>query len=196
MKNLKLDSVPQLLIGTIAQHRLSHSFDGNSMVMTSIRTLINFYQKNLRHVSTSAQNGDLDHSVSLSQTATKVLDDFQSSGWLTRFTESRDARLRCMSWDLLTEMLDFTFFKQNQSLVHQAIGSIMREGELYCVKIAVLKFVNKVCQCLIYNVDASATLNRDINRSVGSSAEYLSVNEILDAINKQGIISKIHQVLV
>ena len=80
--------------------------------------------------------------------------------------------------------------------MHQALGTIMREGELYCVKIAVLKFVNKVCQCLIHNVDSSVTLNRDINRTVGSAAEYLSVNEILDAINKQGIISKIHHVLV
>jgi hypothetical protein len=72
----------------------------------------------------------------------------------------------------------------------------MREGELYCVKIAVLKFVNKVCQCLIHNIDSSAVLNRDLNRSVGSEGEYLSVNEILDSINKQGIISKIHNVLV
>lgn len=144
-RNLKLDGVPPLLIGTIAQQRLSHSFDGNSMVMTSMRTLINFYQRQLSHVAESSQKGDLNHSVSLSQTANKVLNDFQSSGWLTRFTESRDARLRCMSWDLLTEMLDFSFFKQNQSLVHQALGNIMREGELYCVKIAVLKFVNKVC---------------------------------------------------
>ena len=112
-RNLQLDRLPQLLIGTIAQHRLSHSFDGNSMVMISIRTLIHIYNKRLTHVAQTSAKGDLDHTVNLSLTATKALQDFQSSGWLTRFTESRDARLRCMSWDLLTEMLDYTFFKQN-----------------------------------------------------------------------------------
>ena len=88
------------------------------MVMISVRTLINIYNKRLTHVAVTSANSDLDQTINLSLTATKALQDFQSSGWLTRFTESRDATLRCMSWDLLTEMLDYTFFKHNQSLIH------------------------------------------------------------------------------
>lgn len=39
--------------------------------------------------------------------------EFESSGWISRFTECKDARLRCLSWDVLTEMFDYQFFKQN-----------------------------------------------------------------------------------
>ncbi len=45
-------------------------------------------------------------------------------------------------------------------------------------------------------MSSAEVLNRDLNRSVASESECLSINELLDSINKQGIISKIHGVLV
>jgi hypothetical protein len=51
--------------------------------------------------------GDLPQSSPLSQTAKKYLDNFTTSGWLIRFTESRDARMRVMAWDLLVEIFDY-----------------------------------------------------------------------------------------
>jgi len=45
----------------------------------------------------------------------------------------------------------------------------MRDGELYCVKIAILKFVNQLCQCLIHNVDTQTELNRDLDRTIMSN---------------------------
>jgi len=52
-------------------------------------------------------DGDLTQTISLSQTTSKYLKEFSTSGWLVRFTESRDSRLRVISWDLLTEFFDF-----------------------------------------------------------------------------------------
>ena len=59
--------------------------------------------------------GDLPQSSPLSQTAKKYLDNFTTSGWLIRFTESRDARMRVMAWDMLVEIFDYQFLKQNGS---------------------------------------------------------------------------------
>ena len=83
------------------------------------------------------------------------MEQFTTSGWLVRFTECRDARLRVLAWDLLTEIFDYSFLKRNPSLAQQSINVLLRERELYCVKIAALKFLNKVCDSLIHNCDAT-----------------------------------------
>ena len=72
-----------------------------------------------------------------------------------RFTECRDARLRVMAWDLLTEIFDFNFLRQNPSLAQQSFNVLLRDGELYCVKISALKFLNKLCDSVIHNCDAT-----------------------------------------
>lgn len=113
------------------------------------------------------------------------MEDFQTSGWLIRFTESRDGRVRCLAWDLLTEIFDYEFFKQNQTLCWQAIQGVMREAELYCVKISILKFLNKLCGVMAQN----CMLNDD------SSQESLTVKQLLDAVSRQGLISQVHLVL-
>lgn len=114
-----------------------------------------------------------------------MLRDFQSSGWITRFTDSRDARLRCLSWDLLTEMFSFEFFSQNQSLCWQALNTVSLENELYCVKISALKFLTKLTDCLALNCDIKDQ----------ESYEGITVCKLLDTISKQGLISQVHQVL-
>jgi len=37
---VQMQDLPDLLIGQISQHRLSHSFEGNALVIQSIRTLL------------------------------------------------------------------------------------------------------------------------------------------------------------
>jgi hypothetical protein len=86
-------------------------------------------------------------------------------------------------------MFDYAFFQRNQSVVHQAIQTLSRSGELYCVKIAVLKFVNKLCDCLMHNVEVG-------NLDKAESAEEMTVKMLLEHINRTGFISQIHQVLV
>lgn len=44
---------------------------------------------------------------------------------------------------------------------------MMRDGELYCVRIAVLKFVNKLCDCLMHNTSHHTALNKDLDK-IGS----------------------------
>ena len=155
--------------------------------MISTRMLLQIYQQRLTYVEPGrSQQTDVIHYASLSSTSHQVMQAFNSSGWIGRFTESRDSRLRCLSWDMLTEMLDYAFFRQNNSLVHQALSSLQRDGELYCVKIAVLKFVNKLCECLMHSAEATRE---------EAEGEILTVNMLLDAVNRQGFISQIHGIL-
>ena len=81
--------------------------------------------------------------------------DFDASGWLVRFTNNRDSRLRCMSWDLLTEIFSYQFFQSNPSIVQHALNALLRDRELYAVKISILKFLTKLCDSVIQNADAT-----------------------------------------
>jgi len=88
-----------------------------------MRSLMLVYQRRLTHIDLKGNQdrfgmskGDLAQTKSLSSTATKYLEQFTTSGWLVRFTESRDSRLRVLTWDLLTEIFDYSFLKRNPSL--------------------------------------------------------------------------------
>lgn len=77
----------------------------------------------------------------------------------------------------------------------------MREGELFCVKISALKFLNKLCDCLILNCDNTQDINdgtyehsRD-DRFAGADAEQLTVQFLLNHVSKQGLISHIQAIL-
>lgn len=83
------------------------------------------------------------------------MDQFQSFGWIMRFTETRDARVRILCWDLLTDLFDYDFLRSHPSIVHQSINTFLKNNELYAVKISALKFLNKVCDCLMKNCDNS-----------------------------------------
>ena len=50
---LVMEKIPDLLIGQVSQHRLSHSFEGISLVLCSIRSLLVIYQQRLTHVDAS-----------------------------------------------------------------------------------------------------------------------------------------------
>lgn len=147
------------------------------------------------------RQGDLTHAKSLSATTAKYLEQFTTSGWLVRFTENRDARIRVMAWDLLTEIFDYNFLKRNPSLAQQSINTLLRDGELYCVKISALKFLNKLCDSLIHNCEATQDINEDMHdhvedrRFVGSDLEHITVKTLLHLCNRQGLISQIHGIL-
>jgi hypothetical protein len=83
----------------------------------------------------------------------KYLQKYQSFGWIIRFTESRDSRMRCLAWDLLNELFDYEFLKAHPSIVQTALNSYLKHQEIYAVKISVLKFLNNICDALIYNCD-------------------------------------------
>lgn len=109
----------------------------------------------------------------LSETYKSKLDQFKSFGWIMRFTETRDARLRVLTWDLLTEMFDYEFLKSHPSVIHQSVNTYLKNNELYCVKVSVLKFLNKACDALIKNCEGEES-NQDI-KDIYGQAEPVTV---------------------
>jgi hypothetical protein len=106
-----------------------------------------------------------------------------------------------MSWDMLTEIFSYEFLTRNQSIVQHSLNALLRNGELYSVKISILKFLNKLSDCLIVNCDNTQEFNEDVhdhmndNQFLGSANEQASVRSLLDAVSKQGLISHIHGIL-
>jgi hypothetical protein len=81
------------------------------------------------------------------------------------------------------------------------LNVLLKDGELFCVKISALKFLNKLCDCLMLNCDNTQEINERThdhlsdNRFAGSDAEHITVQTLLNTINKQGLISHIHSIL-
>jgi hypothetical protein len=104
-----------------------------------------------------------------------------------RFTESRDSRLRCLSWDLITEIFDYEFLKQHPSIVQTALNAFLKHKELFCVKICVLKFLNKLADALIYNCEAMTNENAEnFNEGnfIGSREEHFSIKTLISTVHK------------
>lgn len=143
---------------------VTDQFEGASCLFWSIRLLILYGRRGQLKIE---GNPDLDDSIepSLSQTYQQKILRFKSFGWILRFTESRDSRLRVMTWDLLTLMFNYEFLKAHPSMVHQSIGVFLRNNELFSVKISVLKFLNKVCESLMKNCEdpEDSESNRDLS---------------------------------
>ena len=125
----------------------------------------------------------------------------KSLGWLIRFTETRDARVRCLAWDLLSELFDYYLLKTHPSIVQGALKSYLQQQEIFAVKISVLKFLNLVCDGLIRNCELTReelqneTLIQGDDCFIGSSSEQVSVATLLQAVSKQGLITQIHFIL-
>ena len=100
----------------------------------------------------------------MSQTYVSKIEQFKSFGWIMRFVESRDARIRVLTWDLLTELFDYELLRNHPSVIHQSINSYLKNNELYCVKISVLKFLNKVCDALMKNCECPDDDNSDLDQ--------------------------------
>jgi hypothetical protein len=106
-----------------------------------------------------------------------------------------------MSWDLLSEIFSYEFLVQNQSIVQHSLNCLLREGELYCVKISVLKFLNKLSDSVIHNCNYTQEHQEGVhdheldNQFSGSAGEQASIRTLLDAASKQGLISHIHGIL-
>ena len=106
-----------------------------------------------------------------------------------------------MAWDLLTDIFDYNFLKKNSSLAQQSINVLLRDGELYCVKISALKFLNKLADSLIHNCEGTQEVNDDMHdhvehrKFVGSDVEHITVKTLLHVCNRMGLISQIHGIL-
>jgi len=86
-------------------------------------------------------------------------------------------------------MFDYEFLKSHPSVIHQSINTYLKNNELYCVKISVLKFLNKVCEALIKNCEGGES-NCDINDIYGTEKiEQMTVQTLLQTLNRQGLIS-------
>lgn len=77
----------------------------------------------------------------------------------------------------------------------------MRDKELFCVKISTLKFLNKLCNCVLHNCENTQEVNDQMHdhveddRFIGSDQEQFSVRALLNTVNKQGVISQILGIL-
>ena len=112
-----------------------------------------------------------------------------------RFTESRDSRIRVLTWDLLTELFDYEFLKSHPSIIHQSINTYLKHLELYSVKISVLKFLNKVCEALIKNCECVDNADLGVVSNLSDQVEQMTVQTLLQTLNRQGLISQIHKIL-
>ena len=168
-----------------------NQFEQASIVMQCMRMMVLLSKKRLLRVQ--QKGGQTEEG--LSSTTQSKLDQYQSFGWVMRFAETRDARIRVLTWDLLTDLFDYDFLKSHPSIIHQSINTYLKNSELYCVKISALKFLNKVCEALIRTCDNTDLTDVYGHDSQQVAIEQVTVSNLLQTLNRQGLISQIHKIL-
>lgn len=183
--------ITDLLVDHVSQPHQAQ-FQGSSLVMSCLRVMIVLARRRLLSIQRREEEQN-----SLSDTYKAKMEQFNSFGWLMRFAETRDARIRVLTWDLLTELFDYQLLRSHPSIIHQSINTYLKSNELYCVKISVLKFLNQVCEALMKNCEDMAD-NSDISGIYASRSdqiEQLTVQTLLQTLNRQGLITQIHKIL-
>ena len=80
-----------------------NQFESSSVVMWSFRIMILLSQRRqlvIQSMEVVEEEQVSDGVAGLSQTYQSKIQKFKSFGWIMRFTESRDARLRVLTWVL------------------------------------------------------------------------------------------------
>jgi hypothetical protein len=182
--SVKLATLGDLCVREVSQAKLRiDQLEHSGLILLALRTLVQLAQRqqlSISHASDQATDG------SLSEVANAKLAQFSSYGWLVRFSETCDSRLRVLTWDLLTAVFDYEFLRTHPSIVHSAVNCLLKDQELFFVKIAALKFLNKTCQALIVNCDLDAE----------SEGGEITIATLLQTVNRQGLISQVHKMLV
>jgi hypothetical protein len=85
---------------------------------------------------------------------------------------------------MISEIFDYDFLRQHASIVQTGFNNYLKTKELYCVKISILRFLNKVCDSLIYNCEMTRENNKhdeSINEDnfIGSKSEMMSIKLLL-----------------
>jgi hypothetical protein len=84
---------------------------------------------------------DAENLSGLSEISLERISNFKSLGWLTRFTQHRDSRVRVSTWNLLKSLVSTSLIKQHPTLIDESFETFLQNGEIYGVKIASLMFL-------------------------------------------------------
>ena len=112
-----------------------------------------------------------------SQAVALILSEYQSFGWLTRFLTHRHSKIKVKCWQLLCELIDTNLLSSQSSLLQDAMNAILRQSELYGIKIKAMDFLSR-------------SLLKLINQEDIEEKQTVTVESVLDIIKKSGFISR------
>ena len=78
----------------------------------------------------------------LTETGLQKLTEFNTFGWLIRYTEHRNTRIRALTWRLLSRVICRPLLENHASLIETSISAALEEMEFPVVKIAALDFIS------------------------------------------------------
>jgi len=106
-----------------------------------------------------------------------ILAEYNSFGWLSRFLTHRHSKIKIKCWQLLCELVGTDLLLSQGSLLQDAVNTILRQSELYGIKIKAMDFLS--C-CLDY-------LMRQ--EEIGNT-QSITLESVINIIRKSGLISR------
>ena len=134
-----LDKIGTFAIDTIASKKLNQEFYSNYSTMLSLQVLSKMIQVYSFSITDKLKNANT--LEGLSETGIERISSFNTLGWLARFTQHRDSRIRFMTWDLLGSLVSLNLIKQHPTLIDQSFECFLNEYEIYSCKISSLSFI-------------------------------------------------------
>ena len=189
-----LDKIGTFAIDTIASKKLNQEFYSNYSTMLSLQVLSKMIQVYSFSITDKLKNANT--LEGLSETGIERISSFNTLGWLARFTQHRDSRIRFMTWDLLGSLVSLNLIKQHPTLIDQSFECFLNEYEIYSCKISSLSFIWKVSELLL---STESFLNQETNLNKSELDENernpITMSYIIKCVEKYMFLSKFQNLL-
>ena len=193
-KSKLYDKVGTFSIDNIASKKLNQEFYSNYSTLLSLQVLSRMVEKDSLSITDKLKDPDVLSSIS--ETGIERINSFNTLGWLARFTQHRDSRIRFMTWDLLRLLVSTNLLKQHPSLIDQSFDWFLNENEIYSCKISSLNFIWKVWEILIitecYEDEESNLSKSELNEDIGAP---ITMRYIIQWVEKHMFLSKFQNLL-
>jgi len=118
--NLKLlGKLGPFAIDILASVKLTDNFNSNYSLLMSLKALNTMVHNH--SFSLSDKLGNKSDLPNISETGLERISSYNSYGWLTRFTQHRDSRIKFMVWNILLNLVSSNLINQHPSLIDQSL---------------------------------------------------------------------------
>ena len=170
----------QNIIGFLNSVEIADRFSGSGAIhvcLMILQQLLRFEQADKDLAGTLNLQREATEKFHLTTTA--LMGQYKSFGWLTRFLVHRHTKIRVRCWQLISSLVGTELLEGQPTLLKEAVETILRQAELYGIKVRALDFLSRVVAYLSGEESVP-----------DPGKERVSLSTLIETIRKSGLISR------
>eukprot|EP00826_Nyctotherus_ovalis_P027211 TRINITY_DN21231_c0_g1_i1.p1 TRINITY_DN21231_c0_g1~~TRINITY_DN21231_c0_g1_i1.p1 ORF type:complete len:244 (-),score=54.06 TRINITY_DN21231_c0_g1_i1:39-770(-) len=167
---LNVQPVVKNVVCALNAVEIGNSFSGTQIVHTNLSVLQQLLKASKDKMELAESKEQLSPEVS-------ILAEYKSFGWLSRFLTHRHSKIKIKCWQLLCELVGTDLLLSQGTLLQDAASTILRQSELYGIKIKAMNFLS----CCLDHLMAQEEIG---------NAQAITLESVIDIIRKSSLISR------